>query len=270
MPHAAYMLMNAFVDQVRGILPSGRQLLVRRLRDLIRVSLTRSGGRSRLAGENELMDEFDAPRDVIREALALLTDEGVIERRRGLGTRSTLDHFQISAHLPPPGITLESYLHSGELAPKLLFWGWVTAPVAVFETLDGVEDGDECLCIDYVQMQDGRPSGTITNYLRAAEGSRITPRDFFEDFYSLLERGGGDFASHDMTLQPTTADAHVAALLNIMPREPVMWFEQVIRNSVGEAIDFAVGHMPRHVRMQLTAVPRIGTASSAQGRGVLQ
>jgi DNA-binding FadR family transcriptional regulator len=47
------------------------------------------------------MTRYRLPREIVREALHLLAEEGVIEGRRGLGTRSGGDHPTMSAFLPP-------------------------------------------------------------------------------------------------------------------------------------------------------------------------
>ena len=47
------------------------------------------------------MTRYRLPREIVREALYLLAEKGVIERRRG--PRSVGDHPTMSAFLPPRG-----------------------------------------------------------------------------------------------------------------------------------------------------------------------
>jgi GntR family transcriptional regulator len=269
--HACHMNSDPFLDQVRGVIPSARQLQVRRLRDLIRVAITddlsAGGVGALLASERDLMIEFEAPRDAIRDALALLADEGIIERRRGIGTAPRQDHYQVTSRLPERGQTLEAHFGIGRLSPRLLFWGWIKAPASIVAKLDGVNPGDDCLCVDYVLLRDGQPSAVVTNYLRAAEGAHISATDFHTDFYQLIEGGGGEVESYDFVLQATNADEQVASLLHVMPGEAVLWFEQVIRNTRGEAIDFAVANFRRETRIEASSMPRVDLMLLVKGSG---
>lgn len=255
------MLLDAFLDQVRGLVPPARQLMLRRIRDLIRVSVTDGADTAeyggRLAPETELMADYGGTRDVVREALSQLSDEGLLERRRGLGTLRTVDRVSWDIQLPAMGDSLKQHLAVGRISPKLLHWGWIKAPSLIASKLDGVAPGDNCLCIDYVLMRDGVPSAVITNYLRDPEASRLAPSDFDTDFYSMLDRSGAAMGSHDVVLQARNAGEDVALLLQVPEGDSVMWLEQVIRNVNGETIDFAVGHFRRDHRAEIRDVSRV-------------
>lgn len=256
---------DEFRDQVRGVLPAARQLLTRRVRDLIRVSIAARGhqvpGAATLDAEPALMADLDAPRDVVRDALALLVAEGLIRRRRGVGTLARDDQYAMSALLPPSGESLEAHQGVGHLSPRLLHWEWMKAPAPVRARLDGVVAGDDCLCVDYVLLRDGQPCAVITNYVRGSEAARLTATDFRSDFYALLADGGTDIVAHDVVLQAATADAHVAALLHVLPGEAVLWLEQTLHDERGAAIDFAVATFRRETRVGLTGVPRLGLST---------
>lgn len=242
---------------------------VRRLRDLIRVEVTdetsRVSARVPVASEADLMRRYGASRDTVRHALALLTDEGMIERRRGVGTHPRSSQRPYPAYLPPETERLESYFDIGRIVPRLLHWAWVPAPPPVVKRLDGVGPGDSCLCIDYVLVHEGKPTGAVTNYLRGAEGARVRPEAFNSDFYTLVDSSDPVIGSHDFTLQATIADVYVAELIDVSPGDPVMWFEQIIRNTQGEAIDFAVAHFRGEVRMDMTGIPRVDIAGLRAG-----
>ncbi|MFE3262547.1 GntR family transcriptional regulator [Nocardia sp. NPDC059229] len=96
-----------FRDQLREVLPSASHLLARRLHDALRSAL-RAGafGDGRLPAEPELMAEFHASRDVVREALDLLRRAGLIERRRGMGTVPIRSEYVVRGALSPVGRSL--------------------------------------------------------------------------------------------------------------------------------------------------------------------
>ncbi|GAA1530014.1 GntR family transcriptional regulator [Nocardioides humi] len=243
-------------------LPTARRLLVRRLRDLLRVTLADAAHdvrpERRLGGEAELMSEFAAPRDAVREALSLLADEGLVSRRRGLGTFCTDESFDINVQLPAHGTPMATQFGGRDrLTIRLLEWSWLPAPSAVAQRLDGVGDGDDCLCIDYVLLRNDTPACVITNYLRRQEAASLTPADFVDDFYAMLSGTGSTIASEDIVLQPRLADPEVADLLGIAAGDPVMWMDQVIRDDRGQAIDFAIVHMHGELRVGIPGVPRM-------------
>jgi GntR family transcriptional regulator len=258
---------------------AARKSATRRLRDLLRTAVIEAslaGEPARLPDERELMIEFDAPRDMVRDALALLAEEGILVRRPGVGTVSTTEIAALDLALPPTGLTVQSFLGSPAISPRVLSWHWIQAPRVIASRLDRVSVGDDVLCIDYLALADGRPVGTITNYMRSAEGQTLQPTDFVDDFYALLDHGRVDLDSHDFLIQPSSADRLVAELLGITVGDAIQRFEQLLRNSGGDVIDFATGAFRREVRIEArdvhrraTAHPPTGLSSSAQNQGVM-
>jgi GntR family transcriptional regulator len=238
---------------------AARKSATRRLRDLLRTSIIEAslaGQPARLPDERDLMAEFDAPRDMVRDALALLAEEGILVRRPGVGTLSTTEIAALDLALPPSGITVQSFLGLPAISSRVLSWHWCAAPQVIARRLDAVSIGDDVLCIDYLALSDGRPVGTITNYLRGAEGHSLQPTDFVDDFYSLLDHGVVDLESHDFLIQPSIADRLVAELLDIRVGDAIQRFEQLIRNRRGEVVDFATGAFRREVRLEARDVHR--------------
>jgi GntR family transcriptional regulator len=250
-------------------IPAARTSATRRLRDLLRTTVVEAAiaGRStRLPDERELMAEFDAPRDMVRDALALLADEGILVRRPGVGTVSTTEVAALDLTLPPTGLTVQSFFGSPVISPRVLSWHWAPAPRVIASRLDGVCVGDDVLCIDYLALADGRPVGTITNYLRGCEGKMLRPADFVDDFYALLDRGVGGLESHDFLIQPSIADRLVAELLDIRVGDAIQRFEQLIRNGRGEVVDFATGAFRREVRIEARDIRRGATPDQRVSR----
>ncbi|WP_297607935.1 GntR family transcriptional regulator [Nocardia sp.] len=247
-----------FRVQVQECLPGSAQLLARRLHDLLRAAL-RDGtfGSGKLPSEAELMNQYQASRDVVREALDLLRNDGLIERRRGVGTVPVRAERLVSGALPPEGRSLEEHLALGRISPRLLHWAWVPAPQVIADHLDGIALGDDCLCIEYVLLLDQRPMALFTNYLRTPEAARVDLSTFRDDFYSLLHAGGINFTSFDVGLQAALADEYAAALLHVLPGEPVLLMEQTIRDRDGQAIDYALGTCRSEMQLRIGAIPRI-------------
>ncbi|AHH19416.1 putative transcriptional regulator, GntR family [Nocardia nova SH22a] len=256
-----------FRDQVRQLLPAAALLPARRLRDLLRAAL-RAGtfDSGRLPGEAELMADHHVPRDVVRAALGLLREDGLIERRRGVGTVPIRDHYVVPGALPPPGRTLEEHLELGRIAPRLLHWAWIPAPRVIATHLDGVQPDEDCLCIEYVLLLDDRPVAVFTNYLRAPEASRVDQAAFGDDFYTLLRGGHVELDGCDVGVQAARADDTTAALLHILPGEPVLLVEQTIRTRGGEAVDYALGSCRAEIQLELGTIPRLDMTATLPHR----
>ncbi|NUP25843.1 MAG: GntR family transcriptional regulator [Nocardia sp.] len=254
---------SVFGEQVRRLLPTSAQLTARRLRDLLRAEL-RSGafGAGRLPSESELMTRHRASRDVVRAALDLLRRDGLIERRRGLGTVPIREEYVVAGSIPPAGRSLEEHLALGRISPRLLHWAWTPAPPFIAAHLGDVEVGADCLCIEYVLLVDERPLAVFTNYLRATEAAGIDQATFRDDFYALLHSGGVHITGCDVGAQAARADDCAAALLHILPGEPVLLVEQTIRDSAGTAVDYALGVCRGEIQLEIGGIPRIDMTRS--------
>lgn len=235
-----------------------RRLEIGRLSDLLRVSLTdrpANDTTARLADEAVLMREYRASRDVIRAALALLADEGIIERRRGRGTLVVGDPRTVDGSLPD-GDSLAEHVGDIDMAAEVLSWDRAPAPSVVAARLDDVVGGDDVLCMTYVLHAHGRPMGVITNHLRAPESDGLEVASFTGDFYALLDGHGVDVASHDIDLSAHPAAPWVADTLHVAPGSPVQVFEQTIRDASGARVDFAIGRIRPEFPLRITGVGR--------------
>ncbi|MGW0179560.1 UTRA domain-containing protein [Nocardia sp. NPDC003345] len=131
------------------------------------------------------------------------------------------------------------------------------APPVIAARLTGVTAGADCLCIEYVLLLDERPISVFTNYLRAAEAGGVDQPAFRDDFYTLLHTGGIDITGFDVGVQAGAADDCAAALLHVLPGEPVLLVEQTIRDRTGAAVDYALGTCRGEIQLAIGGIPRI-------------
>jgi GntR family transcriptional regulator len=224
----------------------------RRLRDVLRLAVVDRqwlDADGMLPTEQELMDEFGASRTSIRDALAMLVDEGQIQRRRGQGTSRVASYPMFDLAVPRPDEFDDYRMRTAGVRPKQLHRSWIAAPAPVARRLTDVGDGERCLAIEYVLVSSGEPLAVITNYLRGREGELVAERPFVTDFYSFLWGAGVPIADQATTLQATFADDGVATLLGVGSGSPVLAFEQAIRDASGDVIDVALGVFRGDVRM---------------------
>ncbi len=213
----------------------------RRVRDLLRSALTSDlYPNGLLPGETQLMEQFAVPRSAVREALAMLHAEGLIDRRKGLGT--LVVHSKCIVPLtenhgvgePGPGS-----IWSGLMRTHLLDWSVVPLPQIAAERMDA-KPGERSLRIDYVAMLDGTPLGTATNYLRYPWADAVGPAQFKVDWYAMLDAAGLPIGETTFLWEAGLADAMDAKLLGIDVGAAIMIGEEVIYAPSGVAYDFAL------------------------------
>jgi GntR family transcriptional regulator len=153
---------------------SARENDIRRLRDLLRFAVLRgayAGGQ--LPSESEMMAAHGMSRATVREALALLRADGLIERTQGIGTHavaSTVTTQLAEAHgavSPAP----ES-MFNRRLRPRVLDRSVISAPATVTGRL-GAAPGASCLRLEYVALLDDQPVGLATNYVLFPEAGML-------------------------------------------------------------------------------------------------
>jgi GntR family transcriptional regulator len=213
----------------------------RRVRDLLRSELTRGGfaGR-RLPAEEQLMNDFGVSRSAVREALALLRHEGLIDRLQGIGTVDV--HHKIVSDLPETHGVIEprpGSMWSGQMRVHVLDWSEVALPEIAAAALD-VAIGSPALRVDYLGMLDGHVLGVATNYVSSPAAPRLRREDFRTDWYALLDAAHLTVGESTWLMEAAIADAHDADLLGVVIGAPIMIAEQVIYDETGKAFDFAV------------------------------
>jgi GntR family transcriptional regulator len=224
-----------------------RHLAARRLYSLLRLDLlqgkalpeTEAGFPDELA----IMSDYNSSRDAVRDALATLKIEGLIERRRGVGTRQT-------------GATTE--LDSVPLTPEILLWEHVPTPPPIRAILEPSES-DTVLCIDYVLHSAERPVAAFTNYVRFEEADGLDP-NVFESGFRVGPEADEPSESYDLVLQSMPANPLIAEILDVRQGSPVLWFEQLIRDDQGAVINVATASFRPEVRFGVPNIYR-GTLS---------
>jgi GntR family transcriptional regulator len=210
----------------------------RRLRDLLRCQILSGSYPSHfLPSENELMETFGVQRAAVRQSLAMLRAEGVVERLQGIGTFAVRDRF----------ITGLAEIHGERAAggmldrarPEPLDESVVPAPEFVARKLE-IEVGENVLRLEYVSYTDGAPHGIATNYVAFPEAEAIDGTPFRTDWYQLLRDSDLTIGSSEWVLGCVNADPSVASLLELSPGAAVMLGEQVICDDGGRPYDFAV------------------------------
>ncbi|MBF8193450.1 GntR family transcriptional regulator [Nonomuraea sp. K274] len=217
---------------------------MRRLRDLLRSAILRGtfpGGV--LPTEAELMASYGATRATVRETLAVLRREGLIDRRPGVGTHVVVKAVMtqlVEAHgVEPPG---QESLLNRRLRARELDRSMIPLPHLAADRL-GVPAGVPCLRLEYVSLFGDEPHGMATNYVLNPEAGRMRDQPFVHDWYALLNEAGVGYEQSEFVCGCAPADAATAALLGIAEGSPLITIEQVISDASGRPFNLAYIHV---------------------------
>ena len=201
------------------------------LRDEI-VSGVRAYG-SAVPTEHQLSDRFGVSRITARRALDELSEMGLVERRRRIGTR-VIHRARPAAIDADIDQTVESLLAFGrDTAVRVLALGAAPADAAVAEAL-GLAPDTPVLRAVRVRYRDDAPLGRIVSYtpLRFADvltEAALTATPLLE----LLRRSGARIGSGSQTISALSADPALVEALALEPRAAVLRVERRMQDDDG-------------------------------------
>jgi GntR family transcriptional regulator len=230
-----------------------RSRAARRVRDLLRAAIVlEEFSAGPLPGEAELMLSFSASRQVVRDALALLRDEGLVKRVPGTGTLSVASKVRHSftyIHGPEPARDTETVSH------KILSSSHEVAAPRVAERLR-LPLGSECGVLEYLTLVGAEPYYACTAYVPLPLLGVVALGQQVEEWYSVYELAGFELGVTDQSVEAILADDLVADLLNVTAGAPLLLFERLVRDHTGAPLEYAFARV-RGDRMTLTAqLPR--------------
>ncbi len=174
-----------------------------------------------------------------RHALAFLEREGVVERRRGVGTFVTTPKIHFNK--------LKSYTEqmagrSLKAGSKVLFAKLIDNEQETTARLS-LPPNSSVIKLERLRHAAGEPFALETCYLSAAEFPDLLSAPLGRDsLFTILERKYKVEISYaDEEIDATAADSRTAELLDIPRREPLLRIRQVIYSSKGKAFLYVLG-----------------------------
>lgn len=199
----------------------GRQAgppLYRQLVDLMTADIEKGAIRpgERLPTEAELGEKFGLSRITVRQALALLTSEGLIERFPGRGSFVVERLSRTSWELKSVGDLLQ-------FAPKteVVSWRLVQPPLKVSVFL---KTSEPCYRLRAVRLFEGEPVFYTENYIQPDIGAKLSV-EAFEDrtiVELIANQLGVAIEQVDEEIEAGIADAELAKRLGIATGRPVL------------------------------------------------
>ncbi len=181
-----------------------------------------------LPSEEALADKHKVSRITVRQALALLEQDGLIIRQRGRGTFVS-DKVK----------KLESHKYSGFIEDMIAIGTRTKVKVLKMEMVEAfgeiskrlrLKKGGQVLRIEKVRHVKGDPFSHVVNYLRPEIGRRLESFDLSQKpLLVILEEDLGIKAAEAVqTVEAAVADAEMAPLLGVRIGDPLLKVERTV------------------------------------------
>jgi GntR family transcriptional regulator len=230
----------------------------------LRAAGSEQGG---LATEQALCAEFGVSRTTIRQALAALKRDGLLQSRRGVGTRIVRPRAA-RTYTRSSGDPLHAGLGS---EPRIVSFGMALPPAAAAEFL-GLTPGKPALEIVRTHQLDRTPLSVVASWLPPEYAARITAAALRRaTLHEVLWRRFGALQKKSVhTIRVARADARIAALLGTTIADPVLYIQSSVRLADGRPVRWTENWFHED-RYQYTAEmawkkPSTGPAAHAPAR----
>jgi len=189
--------------------------------------------------ERELAKIHDVSLMTARHALATLEHEGIVERRRGVGTFVSAPKIHFNKLM---SYTEQMSSRSMRAASKVLFARLVDDEPEAAARL-ALSPKSPLIKIERVRHAAGEPFALETCYFAAKQFAGLLSEPLERDsLFGILERHYGvELGYADEEVDATAADARTAELLSVPKREPLLRIRQVIYSSKRTVITYVLG-----------------------------
>lgn len=202
-----------------------------RIRDLLRSAIMHGEIASGvLPSETELMVAFSTSRQVIRDALELLRDEGLVQRLQGTGTLVT------STRVAHNFDVLRGPVQ--DIEHRLLSVTEEVAPPSVARAL-GIPAGTTCGVVELVTSLNGVPLDSATTYVLREFLPNVATLGTHDDWFSLYARAGIELGVTEHSIEASVADPYSAAVLDVEVGHPLLVLERLVHDVSGTPVEFA-------------------------------
>ncbi|MGR6999135.1 GntR family transcriptional regulator [Yinghuangia aomiensis] len=230
----------------------------RRIAGVLRRQILRGGVRIRAAARRASpgAGEFAASRNAVRDALRVLADEGLVERRRECRHRRPVRPYRHP--IDELAGLAEALRRHGRVENRVRAAHPLPAPPAVAHRLQLPPD-HEVVYLERLRLLDGQPVSLDCTYLAPEVGTpllRLPRRNWRTTHVFHPHRGpctATPWATADVTVQAVTADTATARVLGMPAPGALLLVERLTRLGGGRPVDLEYLHV------------RAATASSPDG-----
>jgi GntR family transcriptional regulator len=224
-----------------------------------------------LPDEQRLATDYGASRNAVREALHLLSAEGLVLRRPGLGTRVVARKFEHS--LDRLAGLAEVLTEQGAITNEVRVARLEVPPPAIASRL-GIGGGVQALYLERVRWLGGQPLSLDLSYVVADIGTALLAEDLqSRDVFALIEETSRmPLGTAEVEVHAVNADTDTASALGIETGAAIFAIDRLTRMADGRPVDVEMLYF-RGDRISLNNVlhrasgPPAPAPEHAQGKG---
>lgn len=195
---------------------------------------------AKLPTENELIEQYGVSRVTVRQALAALVRDGLLERAAGRGTfvkRPRL--MKEAARLT--GFMEEAMALAADTRARVLEARFVKATVSQAQHLH-LNPNDEVWCLKRVRYVDEIPYAYTESYLPENVGRRLSREDLSTPVLRLLEEKCQlSLGEASAVVTAALADAYIASLLDTKVGAPLLMIDSTFFDLDHRPVQFVRG-----------------------------
>ena len=190
---------------------------------------------TRLDNEIALADQLGLSRPTMRRAIQHLVDQGLLVRRRGIGTQVV----QPKVRRPLELTSLHDDLQKAGRRPRTEVLSFAVTPAdeATAHTL-GLAEGAEVYVIDRLRYADDEPLALLHNVLPADRCVLTAEELASHGLYEILRRSGVTLKVADQTIGARKARAAEARILNEAKGAPLLTMSRTTYDDRGRVIEY--------------------------------
>ncbi|MFP7696700.1 GntR family transcriptional regulator [Trueperella sp. LYQ143] len=191
---------------------------------------------TRIENEVSMAQRLNVSRPTARRALQTLVENGLLLRRRGVGTVVAPRPRHLPAKLPSLHEDLVASGHTP--TTEVLQYNFKRATEAIAEKLD-IQVGDQVVELERLRKRDGVPVAILYNWLPLAYAPA---RELLEErgLYQLIRDSGIEIAATTQSVGAERPDRREAQLLAISTRQPVLTIDRTAFDPAGAIIEWGL------------------------------
>jgi GntR family transcriptional regulator len=204
--------------------------------DVLRHQIHAGGYPDGLPTEADLAGDFFVSRNTVREALAALKDEGIIDRGPRTGTHVAIRKYD---HGLDSLVGLkETFKGYGDIRNEVRAAMTVSAPPAVANRLR-LNPGEPAVFVERLRYLGDLPLSLDMTYLAPDIGREVVEHGLeANDVFALIEQVTGQrLGEANLAVEAVPADPHSAALLQVPDGTPVLLLERLTHLDDGRPVD---------------------------------